>query len=105
LFLQKFNGNIGIELNLIFLSLIFAPYIYLYISRSIALLYKTEGSKGYLVCEECGGHYELRPGESPEDFEECECGGKLNYSALLPSHNESEDLVTDKSDMGDDKRN
>lgn len=84
LFLQNFNGIIGIELYLIFLSLIFAPYIYLYVSRSIALFYKSDGSMGYLVCNECGGHYELQPGESSEDYEECECGGKLKYSALLP---------------------
>ncbi len=32
---------------------------------------------GYLRCEKCGGYYELQEGESPEDFEECECGGKL----------------------------
>jgi hypothetical protein len=32
----------------------------------------------YLVCDKCGGHYELQPGESPEDFDlSCECGGKL----------------------------
>lgn len=29
---------------------------------------------GYLVCERCGGCYKLKPGESPEDFEKCECG-------------------------------
>ena len=39
---------------------------------------------GYLICDKCGGYYELLPGESPEDYEECECGGKLKYSALLP---------------------
>jgi hypothetical protein len=83
LFLIKIN-SIGIGLYLIFLSLIFAPYIYLYISRSIALFYKSDGRTGYLICDKCGGHYELQPGESSEDYEECECGGKLNYSALLP---------------------
>lgn len=34
---------------------------------------------GYLECEECGGRYELKEGESPNDFESCECGGKLRY--------------------------
>lgn len=33
----------------------------------------------YLECEKCGGHYELQEGESPDDFESCECGGKLRY--------------------------
>lgn len=35
---------------------------------------------GYLICDKCGGYYELKPGESPSDFVECECGGELKYS-------------------------
>jgi hypothetical protein len=35
--------------------------------------------KRYLVCDKCGGYYELQPNESPEDFEECQCGGELEY--------------------------
>jgi len=39
---------------------------------------------GYLVCEKCGGYYELQDGESPNDFsDKCECGGKLVYSENL----------------------
>lgn len=35
----------------------------------------------YLVCNKCGGYYELQPGESPRDFSlECECGGHLVQS-------------------------
>lgn len=34
---------------------------------------------GYLECEECKGRYELKKGESPDDFESCECGGKLKH--------------------------
>lgn len=35
---------------------------------------------GYLVCDKCGGYYELKEGEKPEDFsDKCECGGKLRY--------------------------
>ncbi|MEN6293461.1 MAG: hypothetical protein ABFD07_15795 [Methanobacterium sp.] len=35
----------------------------------------------YLVCNKCGGYYELQPGESPKDFSlECECGGHLIQS-------------------------
>ena len=35
----------------------------------------------YLVCNKCGGYYELQPGESPKDFSlECECGGHLVQS-------------------------
>ncbi|BDZ71006.1 YrzE family protein [Methanobacterium petrolearium] len=31
----------------------------------------------YLVCDQCGGYYELHENESPDDFESCECGGNL----------------------------
>lgn len=31
----------------------------------------------YLLCERCNGYYELLPGETPEDYDLCECGGKL----------------------------
>ena len=34
---------------------------------------------GYVICEKCGGYYELEEGESPEDFEACNCGGTLSY--------------------------
>lgn len=38
----------------------------------------------YLVCDKCDGYYELKPGESPDDFDDtCECGGKLKYVANL----------------------
>ncbi|MEL7669473.1 hypothetical protein [Methanobacterium sp.] len=38
---------------------------------------------GYLVCNKCGGYYELQPGESSDDFDtECECGGQLVQSAI-----------------------
>lgn len=34
----------------------------------------------YLVCNKCGGYYELKDSESPDDFEDkCECGGDLHF--------------------------
>lgn len=45
---------------------------------------KREGKplNGYLVCNNCGGYYELQPGESWKDFDtECGCGGQLVQSA------------------------
>jgi len=33
----------------------------------------------YLICESCNGYYELKEGESPDDFESCHCGGNLRY--------------------------
>ena len=39
----------------------------------------------YLICEKCGGYYELQEGEKVEDFsDECECGGKLHYTDSIP---------------------
>ncbi len=34
-------------------------------------------SMNYLVCENCGGYYLLKDGESSSDFDSCQCGGKL----------------------------
>lgn len=46
---------------------------------------KRESKPGYLVCDNCGGYYELQTGETPEDFsDECECGGKLGHYHDLP---------------------
>lgn len=44
---------------------------------------KREGTPlNYLVCNNCGGYYELQPGESPKDFDlECGCGGQLVQSS------------------------
>ena len=44
---------------------------------------KREGKSlnSYLVCNKCGGYYELQSGESPKDFDtKCECGGHLVQS-------------------------
>ncbi len=34
---------------------------------------------GYLICKKCDGYYELKDGESPEEFDKCQCGGELRY--------------------------
>jgi hypothetical protein len=44
----------------------------------------------YLICESCGGYYELRENESPEDFDNCQCGGNLR---LVTSINEIQDEI------------
>lgn len=46
---------------------------------------------GYMVCEECGKYFELKPDESHEDFGKCECGGTLKYveNLDLPPENVS----------------
>lgn len=41
--------------------------------------------QNFLVCDKCGGYYELQKGESPEDFsDECECGGHLEHKNQHP---------------------
>jgi hypothetical protein len=45
--------------------------------------YPRKKLNGYLVCESCKGYYQLKDGESPEDFEKCECGGSLDYYKTL----------------------
>ncbi|MFA0832489.1 MAG: hypothetical protein ACC609_00610 [Methanobacterium formicicum] len=50
---------------------------------------------GYLICDKCGGYYELQPGEKPEDFSnECECGGELIYSDTFDVIEENEGVYT-----------
>lgn len=41
----------------------------------------------YLYCIECEGIYELKPGEYPNDFDICQCGGKLKYYIYLENIN------------------
>ncbi len=33
----------------------------------------------YLLCDSCNGYYELEDDESPDDFDNCQCGGNLKY--------------------------
>lgn len=47
-------------------------------------------SMGYLICDQCKGYYELKEGESPGDFDCCQCGGKLNYVDKLDKHSAEE---------------
>lgn len=43
------------------------------------LKYLQPNYDGYMVCRKCGGYYKLEPGELPEDFDVCQCGGELEY--------------------------
>lgn len=36
-----------------------------------------------MVCKKCGGYYQLKHGESPDDFEKCQCGGELEYKEKI----------------------
>ncbi len=54
---------------------------------------------GYLNCKKCGGYYELQEGESPKDFDKCQCGGDLEYieniddSSLLKKKLSSKNII------------
>ena len=52
---------------------------------------------GYLVCEKCGGYYKLQKEESPEYFENCQCGGKLVYVDSLNEYPNNNKILTDNS--------
>ncbi len=52
---------------------------------------------GYLVCEDCNGYYQLQQGESPSDFDFCECGGQLFYYA---DRGEFSNFGQDETDSG-----
>ena len=50
----------------------------------------------YLVCEICGGYYHLMEGESINDFDSCQCGGKLY---LIDSDAEDYSLKIESTDI------
>jgi len=79
--LHVFGVNINSIVNNLDL-LIIVPYYTMFFARALALFY-ISGDERYLLCEKCGGYYELQSGESPEDFQECECSGKLKYSKKI----------------------
>jgi ribosomal protein L40E len=49
---------------------------------------------GYLICDKCGGYYELQSGEKPEDFDlTCDCGGKLRYTEKIETKPTTQKIV------------
>ena len=47
---------------------------------------------GYFQCDQCRGYYELKPGESVEDYKICYCGGKLKYFEPVNIHDNEDSL-------------
>jgi hypothetical protein len=57
---------------------------------------------GYLVCDKCGGYYELQPGESPDDFDlTCNCGGELKFHNSL-NNDDNGDIKPEIESIGVD---
>lgn len=52
---------------------------------------------GYLICEKCGGYYELQEGESIDDFQGCECGGKFRYAENIDDLDQESNTESNKS--------
>jgi len=57
---------------------------------------------GYLKCDECGGYYELQDGESIDDFDGCECGGKYKE---INSHIKEDESKSDSISLENEKIN
>jgi len=88
--IEVFSSLVQLKvIGVLLVSLIIIPIMIIFLFRSTALFYLSE-DPGYLECENCGGYYELQVGESPEDFEKCQCGGNLKYSSPIPSDNLSD---------------
>lgn len=62
-----------------------------------------DSKNGYVICQNCGGYYELQEGESPEDFSSCECGGTLEYINNFKEPKSSDTIV--KSPKTNDSSN
>jgi hypothetical protein len=55
---------------------------------------------GYLICNQCGGYFELHIGESADDYNpNCECGGTLKYISNIaqPEMEMVEKIKTDNT--------
>jgi hypothetical protein len=50
---------------------------------------------GYIVCDNCGGYYELQQGESAEDFDTCQCGGYLKIKDSAEIYENELHLIED----------
>lgn len=66
---------------IIFSGLVYGNALYNDTFKGIidVLKYLQPNYDGYMVCQKCGGYYKLQPGELPEDFDVCQCGGELEY--------------------------
>jgi len=52
---------------------------------------------GYLICDKCKGYYKLKEGESIDDFDNCQCGGKLRYIDNIDEYLNDEQNITQYS--------
>lgn len=59
---------------------------------------------GYLICQDCGGHYKLKKGESIDDFDSCTCGGELKFVESLEDKN-PENMKQNSKPQEDESKN
>ena len=63
--------------------------------------YQIDDIMGYLICDTCNDVYKLQDGESPEEFDTCQCGGNLEYYETLQDFvSQFYDLSNFKSEDG-----
>lgn len=59
-----------------------------------------DSSNRYLICDKCGGYYELQKRETPEDFtDRCECGGNLKFHHSDPDINRVSNYTDEKNKL------
>ncbi len=87
---------------IIFSGLVYGNALYNDTFKGIidVLKYLQPNYDGYMLCQECGGYYKLQPGELPEDFDVCQCGGELEYhpSSKPQIQSPKSNLLWDKID-------
>ena len=57
----------------------------------------------HLICEKCGGYYELGDEESLDDFDTCQCGGKLGYAGETYQNRYTEEIPQNDSEIHQNK--
>jgi hypothetical protein len=58
----------------------------------------------YLCCKVCGDCYQLKPGESSDDYGICHCGGEIFYTETKPSDYEEDSVRHSSSDSRRQRR-
>lgn len=51
--------------------------------------YQNSDVTAYVICEKCGGYYELEEKESITDFDRCQCGGTIKHVSSKDLENNS----------------
>ncbi len=75
--------NLSGILNIPSITIFIILAVFTIIVAFIALR-RRKNVKRYIKCQSCNGYYQLKEGESLEDFSKCNCGGELEYADYNP---------------------